>query len=103
MGELDCKGKIVRFGDKAGRRRVRGRVVDFVTQPESGYPRKCHVLQKIDFSESGSKHPIRFRVGHYMQSKAGRWIWARNTPIFHKKDLFALVTKAKNRKGFFGP
>lgn len=98
MHELNCKGNRVRYTDRNGKT-VRGFVRDCVVQPQS--KDRMLVFQRIDFSESGKKPPIRFRLGYYVVAKEKRhWVWARNSPIFLKTDLKSLMQKVQ-KQGFF--
>lgn len=99
MRKLSCKGKRVRYTDDSGQR-LRGCVVDCV--PQTASSNRKLVLQKIDFSESGKKPPIRFRIGYYVAAKDdSHWVWARNSPILLEKHLNSLIRKAKSKTGFF--
>jgi hypothetical protein len=98
MQELNCEGKRVSFTDRNGKK-IRGRVRKCIVQTES--EDKMLVFQKIDFSESRKKPPIRFRIGYYVAAKnKSHWVWARNSPIFNKKDFDSLMQKAHSKKGF---
>jgi hypothetical protein len=96
MKVLNCIGKRVRFTVR--KKTLYGTVRDCVHQRES--TNKWLVLQKIDFSESSQKPPVRFRIGYYRITK-GKLVWARNSPIFVKKDFQSLMHKAQARDGFF--
>jgi hypothetical protein len=99
MHELNWNGKRVSYTDRNGKT-VRGYIRDCIVQAESKH--KMLVFQRIDFSESGKKPPIRFRIGYYVMAKdKSHWVWARNSPIFNKKELNSLIHKARSRKGFF--
>lgn len=97
MKMLNCKGKRVRF--TVQHKTVRGHVEDCVHQQES--KNRWLVLQRLDFSESGLNPPVRFRVGYYVLSKDSKLVWARNSPIFRREALKALIQKAQSRKSFF--
>jgi hypothetical protein len=98
MRKLTLEGKRASYTNRNGKK-VFGNHLEWIIQWES--KTKALVLQKIDFSKSGEEPPIRFRIGYYRISKNGRLTWARNSPIFNKKDFDSLLHKARSRKGFF--
>lgn len=76
-------------------KRKKFKIGEYVTLKQSNYPGKIFVLQEI-FFEDGKKE---IRVGYYILGKKPRmknkWTWGQFCPFFPKKDLVALIKKAK--------
>ena len=99
--------KIPPFTPKLGKPRritsITGKVVHFVVEdqiarPQTGYPRKLIVLQKIRFTEDGR---IELRVGYYMVGEKpgarGKWVWAQYAPLIPQADFRRIIREAQKR------
>ncbi len=82
---------------------ITGKVVHFVVEdqierPQTGYPRKMIVLQKIRFVEDGR---IELRIAYYMVGEKpgarGKWVWAQYAPLIPQADFRWIIREAKRR------
>jgi hypothetical protein len=81
--------------------KVSGTISGFVKLQESGHKNKYFVLQKIHFDNFPGYPKTLFRVGYFMLGTKGRmrnkWVWGQYAPLFKRRDLKRLISKAKRR------
>ncbi|MFH1457098.1 MAG: hypothetical protein ABIF17_03210 [Patescibacteria group bacterium] len=79
-------------------KKIKFKVIKQVKYQQSNYHEKIFVLQDLLF-ENGKKE---IRIGYYIIGKKpkmkGKWVWGQFCPLFPKKDLLALLKKAKDKK-----
>lgn len=78
-------------------------ILDEIRRPQSDYPSKLIILQKIQFNES---KVIQFRLAYYIIGKkpamAGKWVFGQFATLMPEEDFKYIVDEAK-RKGWLAP
>jgi hypothetical protein len=74
------------------------KILDYVIHQQSDAPQKYFVLDVI---KASWKKEVELRIGYYILGKKpkvlNKWVWGQYCPLIPKRDLKALMNKAKRR------
>jgi hypothetical protein len=96
---LTTIGKSVTTRDPVTKRKTKFVVEDEIRRPQTEYPCKMIVLQKLRYQE---RDLVEFRLGYYIIGKrprmAGKWTWGQYATFLPQSDFQAVVDEARRKK-----